>query len=118
MTMKDGVCRADNAAVDLDVTMSLPSWVPPAGVATQLIATWDRFSEVLREHEDGHHRIAISAAREVRRKLRARTRAATCAMLKARLNDTANAVLAEYRERQQDYDRDTDYGRAQGTGVL
>jgi predicted secreted Zn-dependent protease len=118
MRLKDGVCRADNVAVDLDVTMQLPSWDPPAGVAPELIATWDRFSDLLREHEDGHHRLAIAAAREVRRKLRARAKASSCEDLKAKLNDRANQVLREYRERQQEYDLETDYGRAQGTGVL
>jgi predicted secreted Zn-dependent protease len=118
MRLKDGVCRADNVAVDLDVTMRLPRWDPPPGVAPELIATWDRFSEVLREHEDGHHRLAIAAAREVRRKLRARTSASSCEELKVKLNDRASQALREYRERQQEYDLETDYGRAQGTGVL
>jgi predicted secreted Zn-dependent protease len=118
MRLIDGACRADDVAVDLDVTMRLPSWNPPAGAAPQLIATWARFSEVLREHEDGHHRLAIAAAREVRRKLRARGKAASCEELQARLNERASQVLREYRERQQEYDLETDYGRAQGTGVL
>ena len=118
MRLKDGVCRADNVAVDLDVTMRLPSWDPPAGVAPQLITTWNRFSEVLREHEDGHHRLAIAAAREVRRKLRARAKTSSCEALKAKLNGRANQVLREYRERRQEYDLETDYGRARGTGVL
>jgi predicted secreted Zn-dependent protease len=118
MQMNDGVCRADDVAVDLDVTMRLPTWNPPAHAAPQLIDTWDRFSEVLREHEDGHHRLAIAAAREVRRKLRARTKASSCEELKAKLNDRSNEVLREYRERQLKYDLETDYGRGQGTGVL
>jgi predicted secreted Zn-dependent protease len=118
MNLKDGVCRASDVVVDLEVTMRLPSWVPPPEVAAQLLTNWDRFSEVLREHEDGHHRIAISAAREVRRKLRKRTRAASCEALKAKLNATVNEVLLEYRNRQHDFDLETDYGRAQGTGVL
>jgi predicted secreted Zn-dependent protease len=118
MTLKGRSCRADNAAVELDVTMRLPSWVPPEGVDAQLIATWDRFSEVLREHEDGHHRLAIAAAAEVRRRLRGRVGAASCLALRKKLDDTVNQVLRDYREKQQDYDRDTDYGRAQGTNIL
>jgi predicted secreted Zn-dependent protease len=118
MTLKDGVCRAHDAEVDLDVTMQLPRWDPPASVSTQLARTWDRFSEVLREHEDGHHRLAISAAREVRRKLKARVKAANCETLKAKMNATANDVLREYREKQLKYDLDTDYGRGQGTNIL
>ncbi|MEO8019245.1 MAG: DUF922 domain-containing protein [Pseudomonadota bacterium] len=118
MTRKDGVCRANNVVVDLDVTMRLPSWAPPDDVATELVTRWYRFSKILREHEDGHHRIAHSAASEVGRKLRARTRASSCEAVKAKLDDTVTQVLRKYREKQQDYDRDTDYGRAQGTGVL
>jgi predicted secreted Zn-dependent protease len=118
MRMNDGVCRADHVVVDLDVTMQLPRWDPPAGVSPQLIDTWKRFSKVLREHEDGHHRLAIAAAKEVRRRLEARIRAPGCERLKAKLNERANEVLREYRERQHQYDLDTDYGRARGTPLL
>jgi predicted secreted Zn-dependent protease len=118
MTLNDGVCRASDANVDLDVIMRLPRWNPPAGVPKRLVDTWERFSQVLREHEDEHHRLAIAAAREVQRELRARKRAPTCEALKIRLNATANKVLARYREKQLAYDLDTDYGRAQGTGLL
>ena len=118
MKLKQGVCRAHHAEVDLDVTMQLPRWDKPAGVSTQLAETWDRFSEVLREHEDGHHRLAVSAAREVRRKLKARVKAANCEALKSKVNATANEVLSEYREKQLQYDLKTDYGRGQGTNIL
>jgi predicted secreted Zn-dependent protease len=118
MRMNDGVCRVDNVVVDLDVTMQLPRWVPPAGTSPQLVDTWKRFSRDLRAHEDGHYRLAMAAAEEVRRKLQARIRAPSCDRLKAKLNDRANDVLREYRERQHRYDLDTDYGRARGTPLL
>ena len=118
MRMKEGVCRADIVTVDLDVTMQLPRWDPPAGVSSELIDTWNRFSKSLREHEDGHHRLAIAAADEVRRRLRARARTHDCGELRARLDERANRVLHEYRERQYQYDLDTDYGRARGTPLL
>jgi predicted secreted Zn-dependent protease len=112
MRMNEGICRVENVVVDLDVTMQLPRWNPPAGVSPPLIDTWKRFSKVLREHEDGHHRLAIAAAQEVRRKLQGRVRAPSCERLKVKLNERANDVLREYRERQHQYDLDTDYGRA------
>jgi predicted secreted Zn-dependent protease len=118
MRMNDGACRVDNVVVDLDVTMQLPRWDPPAGVPPLLIDTWKRFSKDLREHEDGHHRLAIAAAQEVRRRLQARVRASGCDRLKAKLNERANEVLREYRERQHQYDLDTDYGRAGGTPLF
>jgi predicted secreted Zn-dependent protease len=118
MTLKNGVCRARDVDVDLDVVMRLPRWDPPARAPKRLLDTWNQFATVLREHEDGHHRLAIAAAREVQRKLRARTSAPSCEAVKIRLNAIANDVLRKYREKQLAYDLDTDYGRAQGTNVL
>lgn len=118
MRMEDGVCRPKDVEVDLDVTMRLPRWNPPPGSSTRLVETWNRFSEDLREHEDGHHRLARAAAREVRRKLKARGKAASCRALESKVNATANEVLREYREKQRQFDLDTDYGRRQGSRLL
>jgi predicted secreted Zn-dependent protease len=67
MTFKDGSCRAHDVNVDLDVTMLLPRWEKPASVTAELVHSWEGFSAVLREHEDGHYRLAVEAAQEVRR---------------------------------------------------
>ena len=48
----------------------------------------------------------------------ARGKGRDCKALEARLNATANEVLREYRDKQADYDRRTDFGRAEGGGVL
>jgi len=114
----DESCRAEDVNVDLDVTMLLPRWEKPADASPEVVQIWDRISVVVRRHEDGHHRLAIEAAREVRRKLAKPSRAATCDALKAVLDDTANAVLREYRRKQIDYDKRTDYGRDQASGLL
>ncbi len=111
-------CRAHDVQVDLDVRMLLPRWTPPRGVSARLVRTWDRFSKVLREHEDGHHRIAVAAAKEVRRKLGGRVKAADCRTLEARMNKIANDVLQEYRRKQAEFDRETDYGRVHTAGIL
>jgi predicted secreted Zn-dependent protease len=118
MTLKDGSCRAHDVNVDLDVTMMLPRWEKPATATAKLVKSWDGFSAVLRDHEDGHHRLAMEAANEVRRKLGKHIRAASCDALKIRLNDIANAVLREYRDKQEDYDERTDHGRKQTAGAL
>jgi predicted secreted Zn-dependent protease len=118
MTFQDGSCRAHDVNVDLDVTMLLPRWEKPPSPAAELVQAWDGFSAALREHEDGHHRLAVEAAKEVRRKLGKRIRAASCDSLKVRLNDIVNAVLSEYRDKQADYDEKTDYGRKQTSGAL
>jgi predicted secreted Zn-dependent protease len=117
LTGKAGSCRADNIVVDLDVRMFLPQWDPPPGVSAELVRTWERFSSSLRDHEDGHHRLAIAAAQEVRRALRSRSKGRDCQSLKSRLNATAADVLRVYRGKQADFDRDTDFGRAQGNSL-
>jgi predicted secreted Zn-dependent protease len=118
ITIKDDVCSAQDVAVDMEVTMQLPRWTPPAGVPSDLLETWDRFSHDLRKHEDGHHKIARSAARAVKRKLKGNINAGSCEALKIAMNKAATDVLREYRGKQQEYDLKTDYGRAQGTRLL
>jgi predicted secreted Zn-dependent protease len=104
--------------VTLEVRMILPRWEPPAKTAPGLTATWDEYLAALREHEDGHYRIALRAADEVRAVLGSGSVARECPLLEKQLNSAANDVLDRTRQRQADYDRDTDSGRAQGTRVL
>ncbi len=118
LTERGKVCIAGNFAVDLTVTMILPRWTPPAGVSADLVALWDRYSTALRNHEDGHHRIATAAADEIMRRLRATARGEGCKALENQLKALVDEALAEYRVTQSDYDRETDSGRAQGTRVL
>ena len=118
MTFEDGICRAEDVNVDLDVTMLLPRWEQPPNASPELIEAWDRVSAVLREHEDGHYRIAIAAAEEVRRQLGKRIQESSCKTLEARLNEIAGDVMREYRDKQADYDQRTDYGRKQTSGIL
>ena len=63
MALNDGDCSAQDVEVDLVVTMQLPRWQPPPDASSELRETWRRFSKDLREHEDGHHEIARSAAK-------------------------------------------------------
>ena len=118
LTERGKTCVAGNFAVDLTVTMSLPRWVPPQGVSAELVTLWDQYSTAVRVHEDGHHRIARAAADEVARRLSAAARGKGCKALENTLKALVDEVLAEYRAKQADYDRETDSGRAQGTRVL
>jgi predicted secreted Zn-dependent protease len=118
LTERGPDCIAGNFQVDLTVTMILPRWIPPAGASADLVALWDQYSIALRSHEDGHHRIALAAAQEVTRRLKAESRASGCKTLENKLKSTVDAVLLEYKGRQADYDRETDFGRARGTNVL
>lgn len=113
-----GGCKAANVRVTLEVRITMPRWTPPANAPRTLIVTWQQFVDALRKHEDGHHKLAIAAADEVERVLRANRTASDCERLGTRLNGAANAVLEDLRRRNARYDRDTDSGRKQGTNVL
>jgi predicted secreted Zn-dependent protease len=118
LTERGADCIAGNFQIGLTVTMILPRWLPPADTSDDLIALWDRYSTALRAHEDGHHRIALAAAQEVARRLKAESRAKGCKALENKLKSTVDAVLDEYKGRQAAYDLETDFGRARGTDVL
>jgi predicted secreted Zn-dependent protease len=113
-----GGCTATHIRVTLKVRMTLPRWTPPANAPRSLIDTWRKFDRALRIHEDGHHRLAIEAADEVRRVLQANRKHSDCKRLETRLNAAGHAVLDELRRRNARYDRETDSGRKQGTIVL
>ena len=106
-------CLADSVSVDLDIRMILPHWDTPPGADPQLIARWNRYLGALRTHEDGHRYRAEAAAGDLRRAL-FRERAPDCPTLEKRLDSMANQLLADLRERQAAYDRETDFGRSQG----
>lgn len=118
LTERGPDCIAGNFQVGLTVTMILPRWLPPAGTSADLVALWDQYSTALRAHEDGHHRIALAAAQEVTRRLKAESRAKGCKTLENKLKSAVDAVLLEYKGRQAAYDLETDFGRARGTNVL
>ena len=111
-------CVADNIRVTLEVNMILPRWEPPPGVSSTLVGLWDRYLAALRFHEDGHYRVAISAADEVRKTLAQYRAGGDCPALEKRLNSRANDILNRVRREQADYDRETDFGRNQGTSIL
>jgi predicted secreted Zn-dependent protease len=118
LTARGATCSASNIRVTLEVRMILPRWDPPARAASELTATWDEYMAALREHEDGHYRIALHAADEVRAVLGSGRVARDCPLLEKQLNSAANDLLERARQRQAEYDRETDSGRAQGTRIL
>ena len=113
MTADDTGCIADRVAVDVDIRMTLPHWDTPPGAHPQLIARWNRYLAALRTHEDGHRYRSEAVAWDLRRAL-FRERAPDCRTLESRLNATANGMLAQLRERQAAYDRETNFGQKQG----
>lgn len=107
----DGRCRITSVIVALTGSILLPRLT--SGTASQH-ATFDRYLTALREHEEGHRRIAQEAARDIERTLLMLPEYPDCRQLEADAHARARARLDAHVEREKAYDRDTGHGRTQG----
>jgi predicted secreted Zn-dependent protease len=107
-------CRVQTLDTELAITMTLPRWVQaPGAVTPALAASWERYLAALRAHESAH----IDLIRRLYTILRAglaETTAPTCGELEAALRGRYDAVMREGQRVNDEYDRQTDHGRAQG----
>lgn len=108
-----GTCRMTEVLVRLDAQAILPRWQPPAPATDQLRKQWAAFIQGLQTHEKGHAEIAARAAQEVKSGLQ-RLSAAQCDQMPAQAEQLARGLLKQHRSVDEQYDRDTRYGAAQG----
>jgi predicted secreted Zn-dependent protease len=99
-------CEVAGAVVDADITVRLPEWEPPDEADTGLVEEWHAWSVALRRHEQGH----VDVVRSMVHDAEARVTEAGCAGADAAGNGLERAVWRA----QQDYDRLTASGHAQG----
>jgi len=110
-------CRCNSFTTTTTITNTLPRWTPPAGATAELKAAWTRFITALGEHEDGHSRQALAAAADLHKRVQELGPAADCNGLRKRINDLAERVIDEHRQRDKDYDRRTQHGATQGASL-
>ncbi|HEY2952871.1 MAG TPA: DUF922 domain-containing protein [Verrucomicrobiae bacterium] len=96
------------------ITYTLPRWTPGPESPKPLREHWARYSAALKTHEDGHTRIALVAAGEIRKRVNALPEAPTARRLERQINDIADKAVAEYREVETTYDKKTIHGASQG----
>ena len=96
------------------ITYTLPRWTPGPEAPKTLRDRWTKYSAALKTHEDGHSRIALVAAGEIRKRVNALPEPPAAARLDKQINDIANKVVAEYRAVEATYDKKTTHGASQG----
>jgi len=108
--------RCSIKSVDTQVTgtITLPQWTDAQGASEDLQHRWQRYSTLLREHEQGHYQFALDAATAIRQQLAAMPAQAGCPALSTQANQLGRALIDEQRQRELAYDRDTDHGRNSG----
>lgn len=92
------------------VVVTLPRWTPPAGADPSLVRGWDRFSNNLGLHEDGHVMLARHGTAELYRKVKALGSFGSTRELETELRRIADAAIASLRQREAEYDRRTHHG--------
>jgi predicted secreted Zn-dependent protease len=113
-----GSCRLQSPRVELTVTITMPEWLPEGESDEDTKVWWHRYHAALFEHELGHGRIGIDAARRVARELDRGASGATCQELGLRVNARAEAILADLRKQQAAYDAETRHGGNQISAAL
>lgn len=100
------LCDVSSPIVDAVVTVTFPSWDPPAKASPELIEKWARFIAALAVHEQGH----VDHVYESLPRIEAAIENADCLTAEA----AAQEIIREMNQFDLDYDRETSHGRSQG----
>ena len=109
----DAGCYVQSLQTDTTITITLPLWAEGTEAPEDLREHWKRYLTALKAHEEAHKRIALDAHEELNRRLRSIT-AVNCDELKRRLDLSGKAVIAEFRRKDEEYDRRTRHGATEG----
>lgn len=111
-------CRLTSVSVRLTVEYTLPRWKPPRGVDPAAVAAWNRYLERLWQHERGHTRNGLGAARDVRSTLTRLPAAPDCRRLESVANKTVWRIIDRWKRQDVAYDSATDHGAATGAVLI
>jgi predicted secreted Zn-dependent protease len=106
-------CRLTSASVLLRSVIVLPEWTNVASAPSEISRGWRPFLAALRSHEAGHRTRAKAQGVFLWQSLLG-LEGADCADLEVLVKKVADRVIAEGREAQLAYDRDTGHGLTQG----
>lgn len=99
------------------ITITLPSWRAPTNVAPSVVQAWVSYYSALQKHEWAHATNGMMAAAELRKRVAEIGADSSHVRLQQRVQAVADAVIAEYKQRDVDYDRQTDHGRREGASL-
>lgn len=103
---RTGLCRTRSPRTTMTVIVILPRLAEPGRVSPAARAAWQDYIAGIERHEAGHARIAFAHVRD----FESEAYGAPCDRIKAIGQRIVDRIVAL----QEDYERRTDYGRAQG----
>lgn len=107
-------CRCDSFTTQTAITLTLPRWTAPTNAAPEVRDAWISFFTALAKHESGHAQNALSAVTEMHQRVNRLPTENDCAVLKKKIDETAARVVAEFRQRDEEFDRQTSHGVRDG----
>lgn len=103
------LCALDEVRATVTSRVWMPRWRPPPDADDAVVRWWTGYRSRLALHEAQHVRISLETAGAIVDALRPMT-GASCEELGMRANARGQALLAESRERQARFDRDSRHG--------
>ena len=107
-------CSVTTFEVFLEIVLTVPKWVNEADAPAALVERWRSYYAALLVHEDGHKGVAATAAAAIRQAGGSVSPQSSCAEAARVVDRVATGVLDEYRQKERQYDVETDHGRTQG----
>ena len=114
MATADERCRCDSFTTQTAITVTLPRWTAPKNAAPEVRDAWISFFTALSKHEAGHAQNALAAVTEMHQRVTRLPTESDCAALKKKVDATAGGVVAEFRQRDVEFDRRTAHGARDG----
>ncbi len=109
-----GDCRLTTFSTRSFIQITLPKWTRSTNAAPAVAQAWDNYVTALVRHERGHGQMAIAAAAEMHKRVKAVRADANCEALKSRINGLCQQVIAEHKQHELTYDKTTNHGQTQG----
>jgi predicted secreted Zn-dependent protease len=110
-------CRCSTFNTQTRIAITLPRWTPPTNAPITVVQIWTNYFAALLRHEVGHGQMAAAAAAELHRRVKGLGAGADCEGLKRSLNGLGETVVAEFRQKDKEYDERTRHGATQGASL-
>lgn len=112
-----GEYRLTSFSTTTTIIITMPSWKAPTNAAPQVMKKWLSYYSALQKHEVNHSKTGTQAAEALRKRIGEVGSDPDRTRLQQRIQQLADAVIAEFRKRDADYDRETDHGRKDGANL-
>ena len=110
----DRGCRMTSFSTRSTINITLPRWIAPTNAPQEVLQAWQRYITALGQHEAGHAQFALAAAAEMHKRVKEIPEGGDCNGLRANINGLGQGILADYKNREKEYDRRTNHGITQG----